>query len=75
MLIIQEQERELGEIEDEVSPETDHRPLFPSPRISSASSPFVVLVGERSMDSRANNMPEKNKINLQQRNITEGLFL
>src|SRR6266545_802408 len=74
MLVTQERERELGETGDEVSPETNHRPLFPPPRVSSPSSPFVVLVGERSTDSQANNRPEKNKANLQQRNVDRGFW-
>jgi hypothetical protein len=59
MLVTQERERELGETEDEVSPETDHRPLFPPPRVSSASSPLIVYVDGTPTDSPANNMPDK----------------
>ncbi len=59
MLVTQERERELGETEDEVSPETDHRPLFPLPRVSSPSSPLIVFVDGTPTGSSANNMPEK----------------
>ena len=59
VFIAQEQERELGETEDEVSPETDHRPLFPPPRVSSTSSPFIGYVDGTLSGSLAENMPEK----------------